>query len=55
VNEVSSTFWIAQARSSIGAIDAKSGLTFQRAVVQNGVRATLDAFVIVKQRMGAPR
>ena len=46
-----SAFWIAQARSSITAIDAKSGLTFQRAVVQDAVRATLDAFIAVGQRM----
>ena len=39
-----SNFWIAQARASTAAIDVKSGLTFQRAVVQDATRATLDAF-----------
>jgi len=46
------TFWIAQARASISAIDAKSGLAFQRALVQDALRTTLDAFVVAGQREG---
>jgi hypothetical protein len=46
------TAWIAQARSSISAIDAKSSLAFQRAPVQDALRTTLDAFVVVGQGTG---
>jgi hypothetical protein len=40
-------FWIRQARSAARAIDENSGLAFQRAIVQDAIRATLDAFVVL--------
>jgi hypothetical protein len=49
-----SDFWIAQARASTEAIDAKSGLTFQQAVAQDAIRATLDAFAVHRQQGRAP-
>jgi hypothetical protein len=48
-----SSFWIARGRASVTAIDEKSTLTFQRALVQDAIRTALDAFVVLGRGMGA--
>jgi hypothetical protein len=42
-------FWLATARQAQQRIDAGSSMTFQRAAVQDAVRTTITAFVVVGQ------
>jgi hypothetical protein len=45
----SSRFWIGAARQAQKSVDANAGLPFQRAPVQDAVRTTIDAFIVVGQ------
>jgi hypothetical protein len=45
----SSRFWIDTARRAQDLIETKSSLTFQRAPVQDALRTTIDAFIVVGQ------
>lgn len=53
-NDVS-RFWIGVARQTHEGIDTKSGLPFQRAPVQDALRATTDAFIVVGRGLCACR
>lgn len=49
------TYWIGAARRSLKSIDIKSSLTFQRGPVQDAVRTTIDAFIVIGQGLCACR
>jgi hypothetical protein len=49
-DHTTSAQWLESAQHAVSGIDAQSGLTFQRAAIQDAFRATVDAFAITAEQ-----